>query len=797
MDDHGLDLLELPAIRVRVGEACCFSGGTALAREMRPAPAPEDVSRRIAEVEEALALMEHGVSGPRGAHDVRPLLPGATRGAALEPQELHDVHTTLEVALELREALVGAQERAPGHAEAARTIQHGPLAGLAAELERSIGPDGALLDTASPALAQVRRRLRAARAEAERLVGELARRYGEHLQERFTTRRAGRPVLAVKSAARRQVPGLVHDRSASGETVFVEPLEVVEQNNLAAELAAEERAEEQRILAELSGRVAQLAPQIEVAVEALAALDFALARAAVSQRWNGCRVGAGERVVLRRARHPLIAEGEVVPVEIDLGELRALVISGPNTGGKTVALKTLGLFAALHQCGMRVPAESAELPVFDQLLVDIGDEQSIEQSLSTFSGHVARLRQVVEAAGERSLALLDEVASGTDPVEGAALAQAVLEFLTRRGTRTIATTHHAELKEWAAEHEGAANAAVGVDPETLRPTYELRVGEPGASHAFSVAARLGLPRAIIDRAGELVSPTRRAVERVLEDAESARAQAKDELERAVDERRAAADERTRAERRAEDLERRIARSGREAEEERTRAREQVEAELAQATAALAELRREIAAARKLERERRSARPAGEGERDRRLGRADAALAESRAAMEQARRTAPPATVAVGDRVIDSALGVRGTVEEIENDVAVLSAGAGRVRVPLARLRTDAAPAPPPPVAPPPAPRDARPAKLTGTNELDLRGRRADEAQALVREHVDTAMLSGIARVRVIHGKGTGALRRAVREEVQRHPLVERVETAPPSEGGDGATLVYLEDPDRA
>ena len=791
MDARSLELLELPAVRARVVAATSFAGGADLAERMRPAAEPGAVARSAAETEEAIVLATAGIGGPRGAHDLRERLGAAARGAMLEPVELHDLSATLEVALGLRDQVGEQRDAAPGLAALFGALDVGALNALGSELARSVGAGGEILDTASPELATVRRRLAAARASAERLIGDLARRNAEHLQERFTTSRAGRPVLAVKASARRAVPGLVHDRSASGETLFIEPLELVEQNNLASELAAQERDEIERVVAALSVRAGGLAESLGDMTAALATLDFALARAEVSRAWSGCRVTPSAAVGLEAARHPLLEERSAVPIEVSFGELRALVVSGPNTGGKTVALKTLGLFALLHQCGMRVPARRAELPVFDAVLADIGDEQSIARSLSTFSGHVARLREITERAGEGSLVLLDEVAAGTDPVEGSALARAVLEALVEAGARVVATTHHAEVKDWAATREGVANAAVGVDPESLDPTYQLRVGEPGASHALTVAERLGLAERVVARARALLAPARRETERLLEDAERARADAVKERERAEQARAEVDGLRRRAEERSEELDERIAKVRRAADAERRDARREVERELAEATEALARLREEISAARKLERRRGTRRGAEVPERDRRLGEADEAAAAARRALDAAAAARPASSwrPRQGDRVIDTALGMRGTLVGIEGDTAVLQAErGGRMRLPLARLAPDGSPAPAPP---PPVP-TPRPLPPTGTTEIDLRGRRADDARAATRDHVDRAALDGVARVRVIHGKGTGALRAAVREEMERHPLVERVEIAPPGEGGDGATLVYLD-----
>ena len=506
-------------------------------------------------------------------------------------------------------------------------------------------------------------------------------------------------------------------------------------------------------------------------------------------------VEPAEEVELTAARHPLLDPRSAVPVDLHLAGLRVLVVSGPNTGGKTVALKTLGLVALLHQCGLRPPA-AARLPVFDRVLADIGDEQSIAQSLSTFSGHVRDLRSILDAAGPRSLALLDEVASGTDPEEGSGLARAVLEALAGRGALVVATTHHAALKEWASEAAGAANAAVDVDPATFAPRYTLRVGAPGASHALEIAARLGLDRDVVEAARRAATPERQALEGLLTDVAAERAAAEAARLAAEDEREAAARLRAEAAARAADLERLLERRAAEAAAIKEAARREAEAELASLTRELAALRGEISAARRAEAARGRERP-GAGmaarERDRRLGAASEAAGRARGALSGS-YAQPPRPIAVGDQVLDPQMGFRGTVVALERGEAeVLGPGVGggtRMRLPAARLVPVEGGAPPPPSAPePPAVR--LPPLRAADAEIDVRGRRAEAAREHVRERIDAASMAGLERVRVIHGKGTGALRAAIREELARHPLVERVEPSPPEEGGEGSTVAHL------
>jgi DNA mismatch repair protein MutS2 len=502
-------------------------------------------------------------------------------------------------------------------------------------------------------------------------------------------------------------------------------------------------------------------------------------------------VTVGDDVRLLGARHPLLDPAAAVPIDLDLDALRAVVISGPNTGGKTVALKTLGLAAVLHQAGLRPPAAEAALPVFDRVLADIGDEQSIAMSLSTFSGHVRSLVEILGAAGERSLVLLDEVAAGTDPVEGTALAQALLERLASQARLTVATSHYAELKEWASATDGVANAATGFDPETHEPLYRVALGRPGTSHALRIAERLGLPADVVAAARARVAPERLRVAELLAEAEAAQGAAEERREAAERERAAAEQARLEAEARSRELAAEVEAVRASSQRERERAAADAERELADARAELEGLREEIRAARRQERVRqRASAPtaaAAERERDRRLGAASERAARARTALQSVEDVPLAGPPAPGDPVLAPELGVSGTVVEVEGDEAVVVGHGGlRVRVAVSRLRAD--PGGGRRATAPEAPVRVQAAATEGADsELDVRGRTAQEARESVRAFVDAAALAGLAEARVVHGRGTGALRRAVREELARHPLVEGHE----SESADGATLVRL------
>ena len=511
-----------------------------------------------------------------------------------------------------------------------------------------------------------------------------------------------------------------------------------------------------------------------------------MALGTLSRGWKGAPVEVSDEVRLAGARHPLLDPKLAVPIDLDLGSLRALVISGPNTGGKTVALKTLGLAALLHQAGLRPPAETAALPVFDQVLADIGDRQSIEMSLSTFSGHVASIVSILNAAGERSLVLLDELASGTDPVEGSALAQALVARLAEQARLTLVTTHYPELKEWASASEGVANAGTGFDPDTHAPLYRIALGRPGTSHALQIAEGLGLDTGVVAAARELVTPERLRIQELLAEAEAAE-------RAAVDERTAAEEERVDAARIAGDvrereleLELEIAAVKASAAAERERAAAEAQRDLAAAREELAALREEIRIARRRDRESRRTTPAAARERDRRLGAAAERAVKAERAIRELDEPLPfTGSLAAGDPVEAPSLGVHGTIAAIEGEEAEVVGAAGhRLRIPLARLRPSRKR----------EPETEAPVKVVAaargdvSDELDVRGQRAQEAREAVRSFVDDAALAGLPSVRVIHGRGTGSVRAAVRDELDGHPLVDRRE----SDSADGATIAHLE-----
>jgi DNA mismatch repair protein MutS2 len=762
-----LSALEFPAIVERLALATATDYGAELARALEPSSDAAEVAQRQALTSEVVALLDESLEPPlEGIRDVRTAAEHAGRGATLGADTLRHVADSIAGGVRAR-----AEISSPLLSQLASRIEPS-LASVSTEISRAVEEDGSdLRDSASPELRRLRKQLRESRVRVADELQRLARASGlrEHLQEDFIAQRNGRPVFAVKASARQRVPGIVHDVSDTGQTLFVEPLEIVDLGNRQSELAGAEREEVARILRELSGAVGARSADVVALVEATGEIDLALARGTLSRGWRGAVVEAADEVRLLGARHPLLDRATAVPIDLDLGSVRALVISGPNTGGKTVALKTIGLAALLHQAGLRPPAETAALPVFDDVLADIGDRQSIEMSLSTFSGHIENLIAILARATERSLVLVDEVASGTDPVEGSALAQALVARLAGQARLTVVTTHYPELKEWASAEAAAVNAATALDPDTYEPLYRITLGRPGTSHALQTAERLGLDADVVADARARVEPERLRIADLLAETEAAE-------RAAVEERDAAAAASERARGRESELEAEIERVRASAAKERDQALAAAEQELADARAELRALRDEMRAAR---------RASAEPEVDRRLGAASERAARAERALRELDRPLPVlAPLAPGDPVEAPEVGVRGTIASIDGDDAEVVGSSGqRIRIAVNRLRPSRGLE----EIVEPAVRVNALARSDVSDQLDVRGQRAQEARDAVRAFVDEAALAGLPSVRVVHGRGTGAVRAAVREELDRHPLVERRE----AESQDGATLVHL------
>jgi DNA mismatch repair protein MutS2 len=772
MNGEALAALELPAITGRLAAASATELGAERAGALLPATELDEVAARQALTAEAVVLLDAAQEPPlAGIADVRDAAARAERDGLLGPSELRSIATATRVALAARRIVGDQRELAPLLHERLSSIDPA-LGPVADEIDRCIEEDGSdVRDTASPLLRRLRREVRNGAARVREELARVARSSDvqDALQEQFLAERGGRPVLAVRASSRSKVPGIVHDASSTGQTLFVEPFAVVELNNRLAEAAAEAREEAERILRELSASVAAQAAALVALVETTADVDVVLASGVLSRSWSGAPVTVSDDVRLLGARHPLLDRATAVPIDLDLGPLRAVVISGPNTGGKTVALKTLGLAALLHQCGLRPPAATASLPVFDRVLADIGDRQSIEMSLSTFSGHLRTLVEILESATDRSLVLLDEVAAGTDPEEGSALAQALVARLARQARLTVVTTHYPELKEWASATGDVANAATSFDPDTGEPLYRVDLGRPGTSHALRIAERLGLDADVVADARSRVAPERLRTAELLADAQAAE-RAAVELRERVGEALARAHERE------QELEREVTVVRASADRARADAITEAQRELASARAELSALRDELREARRVKRV---------PDQDRALGAATERATRAERALGILSGPLPvTAPLDEGDPV-ESDVGVRGTIASIRGEMAeVVGATGQRVRIPLARLRPSRERAPEERA---PAVQVRASARGDASDQLDVRGLSGQEAREQVRRLVDDAALAGLGSVRVVHGRGTGALRKAVREELASHPLVDRRE----SDGEDGATIAHL------
>ncbi|MBX5464830.1 MAG: endonuclease MutS2 [Clostridia bacterium] len=800
-DEAVLEKLDFPRILEALAGATAFAPAREAARALRPSADPVLLAERQARLAEAMELRRRDASLPRMPElDPRAWLERLRLGAALGGEELFALLAFLRASARLAAWLLEEGSGAPRLGEEARRLPRLPA--LEERLARSVAPDGSWLDTASSALAALRRRQReveaAVRQRLEAMVRSLAAR--QVLQEAVVTVRSGRFCLPVRADQRSAVPGIVHDRSESGATFFIEPAAVVELGNRLRQLEREEEEECRRLARELSALARRHLELLEAGVEACTRLELLLAEAELAERQRAVLPALREGppyALFPGARHPLLGE-RAVPVDLEIGrDFDLLVVTGPNTGGKTVSLKTLGLLALMAQSGLAVPAEAgSELAPFPSVWVDVGDEQSIEQSLSTFSSHMGQIAAILEALEPGALVLLDEIGAGTDPREGAALAAAILEDLLERGARVLATTHLGDLKLLATRLPRAENASVAFDEATLQPTYRLELGLPGRSHALVIARRLGLPERVVERARALLPEGEEEVGALVRRLEEERAEL--EAQR----------------RRLARLLERQQQAAREAEErlERVRQREErLRAEArAEALAVVAEAKREAdRTLRELRRllEQAAARP----EALRQAEEARQALHRLRARVEEATAggegvpaepVLPARAPRPGERVWVDSLRTEGELLEVQGRQAVVRVGFLRVEVPLAQLR------------PLPARDGARAAGAGGESraesaggagvaalerrkaesvapEVDVRGMSADEALERVAKYLDDALLAGLDRVRIIHGKGTGVLRRAVGDYLRGHPLVAEQRLAPQEEGGAGVTVVLL------
>ncbi len=783
MDKH-TKALELDKILEMVAAEASSEDGAQLARELSPVHTAAEAKWLLEETDAAfVAMAKFGAPSFYGMKNVTNPLRRAQAGGGLGLRELLDIGATLRTIRGLTQWW--------GKSESVRTALTGrfevlsPNKYLEEKIFTCIVSEEEVADSASPALAAIRRKIRAASQRVRDQLDKLIRSPGhqKHLQESLVTQRGGRYVVPVKAEFRGEVPGLVHDTSASGATVFIEPMSVVELNNEIRVLRSDEQEEISRILLELSGEAGSFADSIIESYHYAVELDLIFAKAQVAYKMKAVvpQVGEDGKIVLHSARHPLIAKEKVVPTDITLGVgFDTLIITGPNTGGKTVALKTIGLLTLMAMCGLMIPAgEGSCVSVFRHILADIGDEQSIEQSLSTFSSHMVNIIQIFQVVDNSSLILLDELGAGTDPVEGAALAEAVIEKLRSKGARLACTTHYAELKAYAIQTPGVENGCCEFDVATLRPTYRLLIGVPGKSNAFAISQRLGMDEAIVDRARELVSTESNAFEQVVGRLEEDRRKMEEELQSL----RASAERAKQSEQEAQRL------------KEEAEAQFQKEVERAQQEAAqiVQKTRRQAdALLNELEDLRRQKNKQLSAEQKARLR---SGLKEMESASDPVHQRRDdnytlPRPLQVGDDVLIYDIDKDATVlEEPKDGFVLVQAGIIKTRVPLSNIRLMSKR----------QLKKKNPGRTVtksvstpeASSSLDLRGQTVEEALMEVDSFLDRASRMHLSQVTIIHGKGTGALRAAVQQHLRRCAQVKSFRLGTYGEGESGVTIAEL------
>ena len=780
--------LELPAVLEMLAAQAESELGKAAARELQPSGNTEEVRRRLTETSDAARLMTlRGSPSFSGARDIRPALERARLGGALNTRELLDIAGLARCARLCKAYL--AEEK--NEKTSIDSLFHALRANkyLEERIYTAIPAEDEIADSASSDLADIRRKMRAASARAREALNKIlsSPSYAKALQEPIITMRSDRYVLPVRADHKSAVPGLVHDISSSGMTLFIEPMAAVKANNELRELAAKEKLEIERILAELSAECAEHADDFSEDCVLLVRLDLIFAKARLSYKMDATAAELSERSInLRRARHPLLDPAKAVPIDLNLGEeFDTLVITGPNTGGKTVALKTIGLLSAMNQCGLHIPAsDGSTLPVFSHILADIGDEQSIEQNLSTFSAHMTNIVEILDTCEDRSLVLFDELGAGTDPTEGAALAIAIIEHARKCGAMIAATTHYAELKIYATNEPGVQNASCEFDVETLRPTYRLLVGIPGKSNAFAISKRLGLDESIIRDAADRIGTETQSFEATIEKLEQTRHALERERETAAAHLKKAAEEEKKASQLRAELSVRLEKAEIKARRDAQRILDEARETAESVYAELDEMRRHANDEQQADEINRA-----RTELRRRLNEKEASLRETEdLPAEEEKKSSRK--LRVGDTVKIKAMGVKAEVVSVNKDgtvnlkAGIMNVSAREDEVLLLEGETK-------------KPQKAAPAASVGTrlvhvaSEIDLRGMESLEGVLAAERYLDSAAMARMKTVTIIHGKGTGALREAVQQMLKRNKLVKSFRLGRYGEGEAGVTVVEL------
>ena len=805
MNEKTLSVLEYHKITARLVGHCAFSASMDLARNLQPTSSFKKAKAQLEETSEARHLLSvNDMASVGGARDIREKVKLTSRGGVLEAHDLLDIKATLVSARRLKNLFEKSDldpEAYPRLREIASALP--PSLGLVDAITRTISEKGDVLDSASQKLASIRSERRVTHDRLMTKLQKIVSNNASILQEALITQRDGRYVVPLQAQNKGKLKGIIHDQSSSGVTLFVEPLSTVDMNNKARELQLAERDEERRVLAELCEQIGENYDVIRTGVEALAELDLVFAKAKYADAIRASEPLLSQRLKaqtskkkpkeapsettptfkLIQARHPLLDPATVVPLDIPLDpETRALVITGPNTGGKTITLKTAGLLALMAQSGLHIPAESGSaLPCFGSVYADIGDEQSIEQSLSTFSGHVKNISAILKKADENSLVIFDELGAGTDPQEGAALARAILTELVERNSLAFIATHYPELKAFAHTTQKVVNASLEFNLHTLRPTYKLTIGLPGRSNALAIAKRLGLPQSVLDAAKSQIDPNDIRTDDMLDDIHKQRKIARKDRNKAQRARIEAHRLRRELDKELEKIEEERAKILNQARDEAQKQLEAMQAEIQAMRRRLEEAEKPLEEIESVEDEIQAVEQAiPEPVKKKVVGKQSSVISEQKPALS--------GDPDVGDTVEINSLGTQGVVTslgkgEVEVQIGALRTWAKLKNVTLKKraVREEKKPEP--------QARVSTPNVALPKMELDMRGERAEDALDILERYIDQAYVGGMPFVRVIHGKGTGRLRDVVRDALRRNPNVKSFEEGKHDEGGAGVTVV--------
>lgn len=788
--EKNFETLELDKVlQMLKNETSCDDAGD-MALGLKPSTDFITVCNMLSQTEDALSLLARfGAPSFTGLHNVNGSLARANAGGSLNTRELLNIASTLRCIRTLYEW--------HGHCSGVHTSLDVLFESVTVnkyledKIFSCILSEDEISDKASDTLYDIRRKIRAKSASIREKLDAMihSAHYQKYLQEAIVTQRDGRYVVPVKSEHRADVPGLVHDTSSSGATVFIEPVSVVDANNDIKVLQGKEREEIARILFELSSEAGNFADSIRYSYDATVQLNLIFAKAHLADKMKATKpiLNADGIIEIKKARHPLIDKKKVVPVDITLGEsYDTLVITGPNTGGKTVSIKTIGLLTLMTMCGLLIPAsEFSRISVFDKILVDIGDEQSIQQSLSTFSSHMVNVANILKIADDSSLVLIDELGAGTDPTEGAALAVSIIEALRSKGAKIAATTHYAELKAYALDTEGVINGCCEFDVESLSPTYKLLIGVPGRSNAFAISLQIGIDEAVVNHAKEIVGNDNRDFEAILDKLENARIELEEEHKKAQLATQQAEKMRSKAQSERDKIK---ALTDREIDKAKKQAEKLIQEARRQSGELLLELE-------KMKKESSPASATELAKKTRRmmktkLGEMDDLINPQEIAENWDDEYKLPRPVVAGDKVIIRGIG-EGEVVEVKDNNVMVSSGLFKTRVKMADLMLLEKKKKLKPAQTRSVYRTSSRADADVKTELDLRGQMTDEALANLGLFIDKCVLNGIGEVRIIHGKGTGALRKAVTEELRHHPNIDEYRLGRYGEGEDGVTIAKL------